>query len=77
MILLVVSLAHDGITAWEPPLVWVVIPSVLYMWVGCTVHVSFTGWALPTQYLSLSVCGLLYVACKNLQKLDYNGFGVM
>ena len=37
-----------------PPLGWVVIPSVLYMWVGCTVHVSFTGWALPTQYLSLS-----------------------
>ncbi len=36
-----------------------------------------TGWALPTQYLSLSVCGLLYVACKNLQKLDYNGFGVL
>ena len=38
-----------------PPLGWVVITVLMYMWVGCTVHVSFTGWALPTQYLSLSV----------------------
>jgi hypothetical protein len=27
-----------------------------------------TGWALPTQYLPLSVCGLLYVVGKNVPK---------
>ena len=52
-----VSLAHNGITAWEPPrgAGWL-SPVLMYMWVGCTVHVSLLGalWA-PSTSLSLVV----------------------
>ncbi len=63
-----VSLDHDGITAGNHTV-------GLGGYSLCTVHVGwllgtciFTGWALPTQYLSLCVCGLLYVVGKNVPK---------
>ena len=80
MIQLVVSLAHDGITAWEPPrgAGWLFpVYCTCGLVVGCWVHVSLLGalWA-PSTSLSRTIVtstGLV----KNLQKLDYNGFGVM
>ncbi len=67
-----VPLAHDGSTAGDHPVVagWL---SPVYCSCGLVVGYMYRY----TEYLSLSYNRDQYYAGKNLQKLDYNGFGVL